>query len=132
MAIPRGAVIGSAMLGVVPINRSYLSTDLRLRYTGEATDDSPPFTQVAGSLRGRPRTAAFVDDVPGAWTLDQRHASPDLSAIVQEVVSRPGWQAGQSFTILVEDTGSRSKRIIGSGDGGSGRAAVLTVTYWSP
>lgn len=132
MTIPRGAVIGAAMLEVVPINRNHLSTDLRLRYAGEATDNSPPFAQVAGSLRGRPKTAAFVDDVPGAWTLDQRHPSPDLGAIVQEIVSRPGWQPGQGLTILVEDTGSRGKRIIGSGEGGSGRAAILKVTYWSP
>ncbi len=64
--------------------------------------------------------------------MDQRHPSPDLGAIVQEIVSRPGWQPGQGLTILVEDTGSRGKRIIGSGEGGSGRAAILKVTYWSP
>jgi hypothetical protein len=130
--IPQGATIGAAVLEVVPINRSYLATDLRLRYAGEAADTSPPFSQVTGSLSARPRTVAYVDHVPGAWTLDQRHSSPDLAAIVQEIVRRPGWRTGQALTILVEDVGSRGRRVIASGEDGAGRAAILTITHWSP
>ncbi len=132
LPIPRGVVIGTAFLEVMAINNNYLKAPLRIRYSGEATDNSAAFAEVTGAMRERPQTTAVVDDVPGPWILWNRHPSPDLRAIVQEIVSRPGWKPGQALTVFVEDTGSSGKRLIGARDNKVEQAAVLKITYWSP
>jgi hypothetical protein len=132
VGIPHGAVIGSAVLRVVPIDRDSLAADIRLQFTGEASDDSPALGERRGSITDRARTEASVDFEPEAWALSRAQASPDLRAIVQEVVDRPGWRTGNALTLFAADDGSRGARSIGSRDDGADRAAVLTVIYWKP
>ena len=52
--------------------------------------------------------------------------SADLSALVQEVVSRPGWRSGNHLTLLVNGTGRRAF------DGAFGAAPELLVRYLPP
>ena len=132
VTIPQGAAIRSAVLQLVATNKSTLSVPLQIRYVGEASDDSAPVTTARGGLATRAKTAAFVDDAPGAWGLNQLNASPDLAAIVQGIVARPRCRLATAVTVFIEDTGSRGKRIAGSLDDRASRAALLTITYWPP
>lgn len=127
--IPRGAAIVSATLSTFALKDS--RRHVALRYLGEASPDSAPFTRGAGSLTARATTFAHVDDEPGPWKAGQYHPSPDLAAIVEEIVAQPGWVPGASLTVFVADNGSRSRRRIAAFEHPEhrGRAAVLIISY---
>ena len=71
---------------------------------GELSLDAAQFTGVNGNISSRPSTSAVVPwiNVP-SWTgnigqagPDQR--TPDISAIVQEIIDQPGWAAGNAMS----------------------------------
>ena len=125
-------MIGSAVLLIQPIVLKNSAASIRIRYRGEATDNSLPFTGTVESLGTRSTTDAFVDDVPGPWKHMAYNASPDLRAIIQEIVDRPNWRSGNSLTVFVADNGSDLLRAVGSLDDKRERASILRITYWSP
>ena len=129
VSIPRGAVIQSAVLYLFPISTT--NKHISVRYLGERAGDSRPFGRAPGELSSRPKTGAFVDDRPEHWPRDEFYPSPELGAIVQEIVSQPQWRSGNSLTLFVADNGSPASRLVGSFESrpGSTRAAILVVTY---
>jgi hypothetical protein len=130
--VPRGAVIQSAVVELYGVSAS--TARVALRYDAEDAGNSGPFTTANRSLSSRPRTQAFVDDVPGAWSSGAFNASPDLRAIVQEVVERADWYPGNSLTLFIDDNESDQTRRIGSFEGSPSpsRAARLTILYQIP
>jgi pectate lyase len=130
--VPRGAVIQSAVVELYGAGAPTAS--VALRYDAEDVGHSAPFVTANGSLSSRPRTQAFVDDVPGPWSYGAFNASPDLKAIVQEVVERADWRPGNSLTLFINDSDSDQTRRIGSFEGSPSpsRAAQLTILYQVP
>ena len=55
-----------------------------------------------------------------------RRDTPDLGAVVQEIVSRPGWAAGNAVVLIVSGTGHRTARAY---DGKPAGAPVLHLEY---
>jgi len=129
--IPRGATIVSATLWFHTLLEG--NRPISVRYTGEAASSSAPLERTRHSLSSRPRTRAFVDDVPDAWVAGDANPSPDLAPIVQEIVEQAGWASGHSLTLFIADNGSRSRRRIAAFENqmAPGRAAVLTIE-WTP
>jgi hypothetical protein len=129
VAIPRGAVIRSAVLYLYPLSNT--SKHITLRYVGERSSNSAPLGRTAGDLSARPKTRAFVDDRPAPWPREEFTPSPELRRVVQEIVGQASWNPGNSLTIFVADNGSVATRNIGSFESrpGSTKAAVLVVTY---
>jgi hypothetical protein len=127
LAIPPGATITSASIQLTADEAQSVSTSLSIR--AQASDTAPTFTTATGNLSSRPRTTAAVGWSPAPWTVgaagaDQR--TPDLTAVVQEVVSRPGWASGNALAFLVTGTGHRTADAY---DGGSAVAPLLHVEY---
>ena len=95
------------------------SVPTQLTITGEASDDALPFSESSNDISNRPVTTVSVDWAPPAWNVegesgpDQR--SPDLSAIVQEVIGRPGWTAGSGLVFIVSGSGQRVAESFASG-----------------
>jgi hypothetical protein len=52
--------------------------------------------------------------------------TPDLSSVVQEVVNRPGWSAGNPLSIMITGTG---ERVAHSFDTNAGAPATLHLSY---
>ncbi len=107
LAIPQGATIDSAFI-IVHSHEAKTELDVaNLTIVCEATDNAETFND-STLIDARPQTTAslrWIVDVPwGLWT---PHRTPDLKDLVQEVVDRPGWEAGNalSFIILGEDQG---------------------------
>ena len=78
-----------------------------LTIVAEATDNAETFTEDA-LIDARPSTAASVEwTVAEEWTIWQPYRTPDIKDLVQEVVNRPGWWAGNAiaFAVLGEDQG---------------------------
>lgn len=135
VGIPQGAVITSAQIEFTAGNID--SDDTKLEIKGEAADNSAPFTSTNGDLSGRSLTTAQVQWDSGtspplaAWdTTDVSHATPDLKAIVQEIVNRGGWCGGNAMTFLVTvQATSVGKRAAYSYDTEASKAPLLKVNF---
>ncbi|WP_337286659.1 hypothetical protein [Candidatus Methylomirabilis sp.] len=132
VTIPPGAIVESAVLHFFGLGN--LNKHLNLRYLGEVTGDSVPLTQSTGNLSMRLKTAAFVNDIPGPWTLGDFNPSPNLRSIIQEIVDHPSWVPGNSLTLFIADNGSTANRSIGSFESKTSptKATALTISYQVP
>jgi hypothetical protein len=127
--IPKGAQIVSAVLRLHA--QSAPTNAIKLRFVGERAGNSAPFVAAVRNLSSRTRSTAAVVTTPGPWVYNAFNASPDLRAIVQEIVSHSSWQSGSSLTLFVEDAGSSANRRVGTAESPPSplEAATLTVTY---
>ena len=105
----------------------------RLEIAGEAADTSAPLTSGHPPPSARERTQAKVAwDVP-PWPAggkrDKDQQTPDLTAVIQEIVDRPGWTKGSRLTLLI---GGSGKRVACAYDGSPDTAPVLHVALERP
>ena len=129
LAIPRNARIVSAYIqfGVDETD----NTDGTVYVQVEDADDAVTFADVSGNISGR---ALLSDTVTWAaipeWTSagdageDQR--TPSLIALVQAIVNRGGWNAGNAISFVLTGTGERTAEAF---DGDASLAATLVVEY---
>ena len=66
----------------------------------------------------------FPWTVVNAQTVEQR--TPDLSTVIQEIVSRSDWQAGNDLAVIISGSGERTAE---SFDGEAAAAPLLHVDY---
>ncbi len=134
--IPKNAVISNAKVDLNPRLNS-TNTVCRARILAEATDDAAKLTNnTEWDTAFAAATTAKVDWNPvPAWTQDSISSTPDISAIVQEIVDRSGWAAGNHIQIFIDDSDERrsdasADRQIDSVES-SGTAATLTFDWVS-
>ncbi len=124
--IPPGATISQAYLRFTTDEPSRVSTSLR--FNGEATESAAPFDWSAGNISQRVLTEATVvwEEMPPWFREQETHKSPDLSPLIQEIVSRPGWQSGNSLVFIISGTGERTAS---SFDAAPDAAPLLHIVY---
>ena len=112
--IPKDAVISNAAITINPLTSS--SDEIcRARINAEALDDPGQIANDANWHTARNNTtSAFVDWVLPATTSNVTIATPDISAIIQEIVDRAGWVAGNHIQIFIDD--SEEQATTGAGD----------------
>jgi chitodextrinase len=126
--VPQGATVLSA---TVQFTADEVSTGAAaLTFRGEGANDAAPFTSASEDVSGRPTTGASVPWSPPDWTskgaAGAAQRSPDLAAIVQEIVERPDWVPGNALAIFVSGTGRRTAEAY---EGGAALAPRLSVIY---
>ncbi len=124
--LPAGATIHSAF---IQFETDELNSDTtNLTFWGEATNNANTFVATNGNISGRTKTSASVawSNIPTWNTYNEKHNSPDITSIIQEIINRAGWQANNSLVILVEGTGSRVAEAF---DGEAAAAPVLVIDY---
>ena len=133
LAIPRGAEIVSAHVqftadqAFAGDNTTALSVTISAEATGNATSFGGNFVN---AIATRPRTmASMVWNVP-PWAPvqdgnDQR--TPNLGAILQEVIDGPGWQQGNAIALFF--TAGAGRREAESFDGFDPHAPAIEVAY---
>ncbi len=130
VSIPKGAVIASAHIQFATDELFSNATSLTIR--GEASDNPGTFTSTPSSISARPTTAAGVAWSPSPWTLLQEagplQRTPNLSAVVQEIVDRAGWSQFNSMVMRVNGTGRRTAEAF---DGSAAEAPLLVVKYYT-
>ncbi len=108
--IPKGAIITSAYIQFQANEVKTGATSLLVK--GEDSDDSSPFTAVNFNVSSRATTDASSAWTPDPWTTVGAHGTaertPDLTAIVQEIVNRSGWSALNDMAFLITGTGTRT------------------------
>jgi len=130
--IPNGVEIANAYIQFTSHEEN--NTGFYIRIRGEATDNPVDFSTINNNFTDRQPTEAAIEwYISGDWSAftsgpDQK--TPDLSAILQEIINRPGWQSGNAMCFLIDGT-ELSKRIeVESFDQSNvQRIAVLTVEW---
>ena len=126
VALPQGAKIKAATISFTAIAAD--SAPVNLKVQAEASDTAAPFS---GSFKARAKTSASSLWQPRPWTKGKATRTSDLSSVIQEVVSRSGWQSGNALAFYV--TGDRNiKRSAYSVDAGAQYAALLHISYEVP
>ncbi|HEY2955734.1 MAG TPA: PKD domain-containing protein [Candidatus Eisenbacteria bacterium] len=127
LAIPRGAIIRSAYIQFSAKESQSEVTSLTLR--AQAADNPATFTNNTRDVSSRTRTTASTTWSPVAWTSGEvgaNQSTPNLGAVIQEVVNRTGWASGNAIAIIVTGTGHRTAWAY---DGNHGAAPLLHVEY---
>jgi 3-phytase len=128
VTIPKGAAIVNAWVRFKADETGSTATSLNIR--GQAADNPATFTTSANNISARPGTTAAVNWAPAAWTVVGQAGSaqqtPNLSAVIQEVVTRSGWASGNSLVLIITGTGKRTAE---SYNGDQAGAALLHVEY---
>jgi len=100
---------------------------------GEDNDDASSIPVDFDWHDARPRTTARVVWTPAAWVATTIYSSPDISAVIQEIIDRPGWVSGNNIILYWGDnqgTGFQVNRRLRADafEWGGGTPAELIVT----
>lgn len=127
--IPEGAVITAAYVQFQADKTSAGEVSLLIR--GQDSDDAAAFSTVKFSVSSRPTTDASVSWTPSDWSIGGESGlaqrTPDLSAIVQEIVDRDGWAALNDMVFLITGTGTRRADAF---EGSAAGAPLLHIEYY--
>jgi uncharacterized protein YjiK len=125
VAIPQGATISNAYVQFVVDETQSEATTLTLK--AQAADNALTFTTATSNVSSRPRSSASVTWSPPAWTtVGAAQRTPDLTALVQEIVNRPGWASGNALAFIITGSGHRTAVAY---NGATGNAPLLHVEY---
>ncbi|MFV9631983.1 MAG: hypothetical protein ACNYWM_13080, partial [Methanosarcinales archaeon] len=125
--VPKGAIITNAYVEFETDETSLTSTNLT--FYGEDVDNSVTFIPgYSYNVSRRTKTSASVTwlNVPAWDTLDEKHQTPDISPIIQEIVNRNNWASGNALSIIVTGSGRRTAE---SYNKESDNAPFLVVEY---
>jgi type IV pilus assembly protein PilY1 len=107
IGIPQGAAILSAQLQLVSAKKSAKPALLEIR--GEASGDAAAFGEAPYDLTARAATEAVVAwDVPEWPEAGVAHPTPQLAAVVQEIVDGSAWESGHALAFFFAGEGRRS------------------------
>ncbi|MBD9373702.1 RTX toxin [Rhizobium sp. ARZ01] len=129
--IPKGAIITNAYIQFTVDEVTTGTVSLLIR--GEDTNDAAAFTTAKFNVSSRLATDASVAWAPPDWTVrgeaSLAERTPDLKAIIQEIVDRDGWAALNDMAFLVTGTGTRTAK---SFEGSATGAPLLHIEYHVP
>ena len=126
VTVPPGSTITNAYVEFVTDEVNTGATSLTIH--AQDADNPGTFTSTTNNITNRTTTTASVawNSVPAWNTLDETHQTPDLSAIIQEVVDRGGWASGNAMVVIVTGSGERTAKAY---DLASATAPLLHVEY---
>jgi len=134
VSIPQGAIITSAKIRFLAYADSS-DDDASLVISGELSDDASAFSYDNYDISTRSKTTEKVNWNPSEWERNRYYETEDISAVIQEIINRPGY-AGDDLTIFIEPgagcSDSSCIRRAYSYDSSSSNAARLEVTYTVP
>jgi len=135
VTIPRNALVTSATITFT--RRDTQLGSVTFDVTGHASDSAPAFQGGLDNLfdiSSRPRTTASVEwlSPTGEWTAVATADSADLAAIVQELVNRSGWSAGNALAFIISSDDSNATNLRRADAFEGGTAPSLSVSYYIP
>lgn len=132
--IPQGAEIERAYVQFTVYEANDGPTRLTVR--AEAADDAPTFQEGEDALFNisrRPTTSAAQTWEPPAWeevgAAGEAQRTPDLTNLIQEVVDRPGWEAGNALVLIITGESPDQGRMAVAHREDPDRAPLLVVEY---
>lgn len=120
-ALPPGTIIDRAYIQFEAANNRSEATQLTIE--GQAAANAATFVNgTIGTITSRPRTQNKVVWSPAAWATSGEFGvaqqTPNLSAVIQEIIGQPGWAQTNSMVLIVSGSGNReAKAYSGNRDG---------------
>ncbi|WP_236865044.1 metallophosphoesterase [Brevibacterium daeguense] len=134
--IPAGAEITGAYVQFTVDEPDKTGDPFNVRIHAESTGHAEEYDEFEAhnvSSREYFDTAVDWSDAP-VWTAAQEagedQRTPDISELIQAVVDRDDWQAGNSLALMLDGEGTRTAESYNGG--GSDQAPKLMVTYTVP
>jgi hypothetical protein len=128
VSLPKGSTITRAYVQFTTDETNTGSASLSIK--AHDVDDAPAFTTSSGNVSNRATTNASMGWQPAAWSsvgvASSNQRTPDIKSVIQEVVSRSGWNTGNDIAIIINGTGERTAE---SYDGSSSQAPLLHIEY---
>lgn len=108
VGIAKGSTINYACLILQSYREQDISATMDVIIYGNAADDAvaPTSKNENDGLDLTTATARWLVETTVAWSAKEQYESDDLSSIVQEIVNRDEWAAGNAIMILCRDNGS--------------------------
>jgi outer membrane protein assembly factor BamB len=110
ISLPRNATIRKAIIQFTCDETSKSNTSLII--SAEKSPNAKRFSKDSHDISSRARTKAEIGWRPEAWSKTGEAAAaqrtPDLSALIREVISQPGWKSGNSVAFLISGSGERT------------------------
>lgn len=123
--IPPGATITKAFIEFEADETNDAVADLAIQ--AEYSANAAPFATTTRNLSDRLTSIASVDWPVPAWnTVSEKHWTPDLSTLVQEVVDHPGWQLNNALAFIITGSGRRTAEAY---EGEAQNAPLLHVEF---
>lgn len=94
----------------------------------QEVDNAAQFAASNTNISARSRSAASVNASGGASSPATPFQTPSLAALVQAIVDRPGWAAGQAIAFIVDSTLAANSNVR-TYDNAPSAAAVLHLEY---
>jgi 2',3'-cyclic-nucleotide 2'-phosphodiesterase/3'-nucleotidase/5'-nucleotidase len=131
--IPKGAQIQSAFIQFTIDENDKNADPSSITISAEDADNPGTFTGEAFNISSRSTLSTTVSwNIPdGGWTeangtAGPNQRTPDLSALVQELVNKDGWEPGNAMAFTLQGTGTRTAE---SFEGSEEGAPELFVTF---
>ena len=128
LSIPANALITKAYIQFKVNEKSTESAQFTIY--GENTGNASGFDNIKYNISDRTKTSASVSWLPAVWdtirVAGEEQRTPDLSSIVQEIISETGWNSGNAMAFIFTGAG---KRVAEAYDGDPTGAPLLYVEY---
>jgi hypothetical protein len=128
LGIPQGATITNAYLKFTTDERDSEVTELNIY--AEKSSNPAFYENIGFNISSRTKTTAFVRWSVPEWAITlesaEKQTTPNLKALVQEVIDLDTWTANSNMAFMITGTG---KRVADSHEGGSERAPKLHIEY---
>jgi hypothetical protein len=128
IGVPAGATITNAYIQFTVDETDSGSSNVTIQ--GHDVGDAPAFTTSDRNVSNRSKTSASVNWQPNSWSsvgsAGSNERTPNLSNIINEIVSRNDWNSGNDIVIMIEGSGERTAE---SYEGSSSKAAKLHIDY---
>jgi hypothetical protein len=126
--VPKGATITNAYLQFTVDERDSKATDLNIYAEKSATPAI--YKKLKYNISSREKTASSVAWSVPAWKKKlesaEKQTTPNLKALVQEVIELNTWSANSDMAFMITGTG---KRVADSYEGGANRATKLHIEF---
>ncbi len=133
LAIPPGATITNAYIQFTANNTTPVSGGSpTFTIRGQNADTAATFTTAANNISSRATTTQSVAWSPAVWATSSLQNTPDLTSVVQAVVSRAGWTSGNSMAFIISGGTAAAFRTAESFDGIAAAAPRLVIEYTTP
>lgn len=132
--LPKDAEITQAYLQFSADESNNTAATLEIALHDHA--NSPVFSNT-NKVASRTTLSNKVTWLPAAWTATDKgnaQRSPELKALVQNIVNKDGWQPGNSLSFIIKGKGasltdSEAKRVAGAYESSADKATRLVITY---
>ncbi len=128
LAIPQGATISAAWVQFATDETSSGAASFVI--DAAAADTTKSFKTTRYSISSLPRTSAKASWSPPSWDVvgeaGAAQRTDDLSAVIEEVISRSGWVSGNAITLVIDGSG---RRVAEAWNGDAAAAPLLHVEF---